>query len=202
MKTRILVLLSCLLAFASQAQETKKELWKWTDSNGVVHYSDVPGPGAVKVDLAVTEAQPRPAVAAPAAGPSSSTAAKPAAPATVTYTSLEIWQPEDQASYFDADTTVNVRLRSDPAIAADDSLLLYLDGKLVEGPRNALEYSLSGVERGAHSLTAQVLDIKGKEKIRSKSVVFYIKQTTTIAPRAVGPNVKPPPSVRPTPRGG
>ncbi len=202
MKTRILVLLSCLLAFASQAQETKKELWKWTDSNGVVHYSDVPGPGAVKVDLTVTEAQPRPTVAAPAAGPSSSTAAKPAAPATVTYTSLEIWQPEDQASYFEADTTVNVRLRSDPAIAADDSLLLYLDGKLVEGPRNALEYSLSGVERGAHSLTAQILDIKGKEKIRSKSVVFYIKQTTTIAPRAVGPNVKPPPSVRPTPRGG
>ena len=202
MKTRILVLLSCLLAFASQAQETKKELWKWTDSNGVVHYSDVPGPGAVKVDLTVTEGQPRPTVAAPAAGPSSSTAAKPAAPATVTYTSLEIWQPEDQTSYFEADTTVNVRLRSDPAIAADDSLLLYLDGKLVEGPRNALEYSLSGVERGAHSLTAQVLDTKGKEKIRSKSVVFYIKQTTTIAPRAVGPNVKPPPSVRPTPRGG
>jgi hypothetical protein len=202
MKTRILVLLSCLLAFASQAQETKKELWKWTDSNGVVHYSDVPGPGAVKVDLTVTEAQPRPVVAAPAAGPSSSTPSKPAAPATVTYTSLEIWQPEDQTSYFEADTTVNVRLRSDPAIAADDSLLLYLDGKLVEGPRNSLEYSLSGVERGAHSLTAQVLDIKGKEKIRSKSVVFYIKQTTTIAPRAVGPNVKPPPSVRPTPRGG
>jgi len=202
MKTRILVLLSCLLAFASQAQESKKELWKWTDSNGVVHYSDVPGPGAVKVDLTVTEGQPRPTVAAPAAGPSSSTAAKPAAPATVTYTSLEIWQPEDQASYFEADSTVNVRLRSDPAIAADDSLLLYLDGKLIEGPRNALEYSLSGVERGAHSLTAQVLDIKGKEKIRSKSVVFYIKQTTTIAPRAVGPNVKPPPSVRPTPRGG
>jgi hypothetical protein len=202
MKTRILILVSCLLAFASQAQEAKKELWKWTDSNGVVHYSDVPGPGAVKVDLTVIEGQPRPTVAAPAAGTASSTPAKPSAAATVSYASLEIWQPADQTSYFEADTSVNVRLRSDPALAADDSLLLYLDGKLIEGPRNALEYTLSGVERGAHSLTAQILDNTGKEKIRSKSVVFYIKQVTTVAPRAVGPNVKPPPNARPTPRGG
>jgi len=202
MKTRILVLLSCLLAFASQAQESKKELWKWTDSNGVVHYSDVPGPGAVKVDLTVTEGQPRPTVAAPVATPSSSAAAKPAAPATVTYTSLEIWQPENGASFFGADAAVSVRLRSEPTVSADDSLLLFLDGKLVEGPTNAVDYSLSNLERGAHSVTAQILDAKGKEKIRSQPVVFHIKQTTTIAPRAVGPNVKPPPSVRPTPRGG
>jgi hypothetical protein len=202
MKTRILVLASCLLAFASQAQQTNKELWKWTDSNGVVHYSDVPGPGAVKVDLAVTQSQPRPTVATPAAAPSGSAAARPAAPATVTYTSLEIWQPENGASFFGGDAAVNVRLRSEPTVSPDDSLLLFLDGKLVEGPTNAAEYTLSNLERGAHSVTAQILDTKGKEKIRSQPVVFHIKQVTTIAPRAVGPNVKPPPSVRPTPRGG
>jgi hypothetical protein len=202
MKTRILVLASCLLAFASQAQQAKKELWKWTDSNGVVHYSDVPGPGAVKVDLSVTEGQPRPTVAAPAPVTASSTPAKSTAAATVTYTSLEIWQPENGASFFGADATVNVRLRSEPQVSSDDSLLLFLDGKLVEGPTNAVDYTLSNLERGAHSVTAQILDVKGKEKIRSQPVVFHIKQVTTIAPRAVGPNVKPPPNARPTPRGG
>ena len=202
MKTRILVLGSCLLAFASHAQEAKKELWKWTDANGVVHYSDVPGPGATKVDLHVTEAATAPAVA-PTPAPASAKAvpAKPPAAATVNYTSLEIWQPESGASFFEADATVNVRIRSEPGVSTDDRLLLFLDGKLVDGSENAIDYSLANLERGAHSVTAQVIDVNGKEKIRSQPVVFHIKQVTTIAPRAVGPNLKPAPP-RPTPRGG
>lgn len=201
MKTRIFVLAACLLAFASHAQETTKELWKWTDANGVVHYSDVPGPGATKVDLTVTEAPSRAAVT-PAPASAKAAPAKPTAPATVNYTSLEIWQPESGASFFEADTTVSVRIRSEPAVSPDDRLLLFLDGKLVEGAAdNAIDYSLSNLERGAHSVTAQIIDVNGKEKIRSQPVVFHMKQVTTIAPRAVGPNLKAPPA-RPTPRGG
>ena len=198
MKTRIVVLASCLLAFAAQAQEAKKELWMWKDANGVIHYSDVPGPGAKRVDLTVIEAQPRPA-ATPAPRPTTASAAQTAA-APVAYTSLEIWQPENGQSFFEADATVSVRIRSEPAVAPDDQLLLYLDGQRVEGPTNSLDYSLSNLERGAHSLTAQILDARGKEKIRSQPVVFHKKQVTTIPPRAVGPNLKAPP--RPTPRGG
>ena len=148
MKTRILVLASCLLAFASQAQETTKELWTWRDANGVVHFSDTPGPGAKRVDLVV----PGSAVgrrdgtvgAAAASAP-----AKPAAAPGVTYTSLEIWQPENGASFFEADATVSVRLRSEPELSAGDSLLLFLDGQLVEGPVNSLDYTLSALDRGA-----------------------------------------------------
>jgi hypothetical protein len=200
MKTRWLLLFAGVLAFAGQAQETTKELWKWTDPNGVVHYSDVPGPGAIKVDLAVTEGQSKPAATRPAPT-TSSAAAKPAAAQATTYNVLEIWQPANETSFFEANTTVGVRIRSEPAVASDDSLYLFLDGKLVEGPANSVDYSVSGVERGAHSLTALIQDARGKEKIRSKAVVFYIKQPTTIAPGAVGPNVKPPPTAKPK-RGG
>jgi hypothetical protein len=45
-----------------------------------------------------------------------------------------------------------------------------------------------------------IRDATGNEKIRSQPVVFYMKQNTIIAPRAVGPGVRPVP--RPTPRGG
>jgi hypothetical protein len=198
MKTRILVLASCLLAFASQAQEAKKELWTWKDANGVVHFSDTPGPGAKRVDLVVTGPSTGGATArAPA---TASTVANPPAAPGVTYTSLEIWQPESGASFFDADATVGVRIRSEPELSADDSLLLFLDGKLVEGPANSLDHTLSALDRGAHSVTAQILDARGKEKIRSQPVVFHMKPNTIIAPRAVGPGVRPVP--RPTPRGG
>ena len=198
MKTRIVVLASCLFAFAAQAQEAKKELWMWKDANGVVHYSDVPGPGATRVDLTVIEAQPRPA-ATPAPRPTTASAAQTAA-APVTYTSLEIWQPENEQSFFEADAAVNVRIRSEPEVADSDRLLFYLDGRMVDGPLNSPEYTLTNLDRGAHALTARIFDAQGKEKIRSRDVIIYIKEPTTIPPRAVGPNLKAPP--RPTPRAG
>jgi hypothetical protein len=198
MKTRILVLASCLLAFASQAQQTTKELWTWRDANGVVHFSDTPGPGAKRVDLVVPQAASGSATAQPPA--TASAAARPPAAPTTTYNLLEIWQPENGASFFDADSTVNVRIRTEPAVAQGDSLRLYLDGKRIEGADNALEYTLENLDRGAHSITATIRDARGNETIRSQPVVFYMKQNTIIAPRAVGPGVRPVP--RPTPRGG
>jgi len=185
MKTRMLLLAGCLLAVAVQAQETRRELWTWKDANGVTQYSDRPVPGATKVQLSTTA----PAQVAPAAPPAA--AAKPAAAAAVQYQSLEIWQPENGESFFGADAAVNVRLRSEPTVAANDRLLLFLDGKLVEGGGGNYEYTLTNLERGAHSITATILDNQGNEKIRSEPRVFHVRQPTVIAPAAVGPNLKP-----------
>jgi hypothetical protein len=190
MKTRMLLLAGCLLAVAVQAQETRRELWTWKDANGVTQYSDRPVPGAKKVQLTTAA----PAETAPAAPPATTTpAAKPAAAPAVQYQSLEIWQPENGESFFGADATVNVRLRSEPTVAAGDRLLLFLDGKLIEGAEGAYEHTLASLERGAHSLTAVILDDKGNEKIRSEPRVFHVRQPTVNAPSAVGPNLKPKP---------
>jgi hypothetical protein len=194
MNTRVL-LLGCLLALSVQAQESKRELWKWKDANGVTQYSDRPVPGATKVEM-YTSAPAQ----APAARPATPAAqAKPAA--GTQYQSLEIWQPANGESYFGADATVNVRMRSEPSLAPGDRLLLYLDGKLIEGAENSYEHTLSNLERGVHSLAAVILDDKGNEKIRSEPRVFHIKLPTTIEPRAVGPALKPqaPPKPQPKP---
>ena len=194
MNTRVL-LLGCLLALSVQAQETKRELWKWKDANGVTQYSDRPVPGATRVEMYTTT----PAAAPDARPATPASPAKPGASSAVQYQSLEIWQPESGESFFGTDATVNVRMRSEPSLAAGDRLLLYLDGKLVEGAPNAYEHTLSNLERGVHSLAAVILDDKGNEKIRSEPRVFHIKLPTTIQPRAVGPALKPAPP-RPQPR--
>lgn len=190
MNTRVL-LLGCLLALSAQAQESKRDLWTWKDANGVTQFSDRPVPGARKITIYSSSA-------APVAGPSTSAPvpaapAKPAGVADVSYQSLEIWAPESGETFFGADATVNVRMRSEPSLGPGDRLLLYVDGKLVEGAPNAYEYSLANLERGAHSASAVILDAKGNEKIRSAPRVFHVKQPTTVAPRAVGPALKPPP---------
>jgi hypothetical protein len=68
--TRYLTLALCLLALPAAA-----ELYKWTDENGKVHYSDQPPPANVKKSETITA--PKPQVAAP---PPAATApgAKPA----------------------------------------------------------------------------------------------------------------------------
>jgi hypothetical protein len=197
MNTRIL-LFGCLLALSVQAQESRRELWKWKDANGVTQYSDRPVPGATKVEM-YTSTPAQPTAPAPAPAPAKP-AAKPGTSAAVEYQSLEIWDPESGATFFGADATVNVRMRSEPSLAAGDRLLLYLDGKLVEGESDSYEHTLANLERGVHSLAAVILDDKGNEKIRSQPRVFHIKLPTTNEPRAVGPALKPPPPPQAQPR--
>lgn len=191
MDTRVL-LLGCLFALSSHAQAATREMWVWKDANGVTHYSDRPVPGAKRLEIAgVTSPSSPPAASTPRRP--AATAAKPGDAAAIEYRSLEIWEPENGASFFGADAIVDVRMRSEPEVAAGHRLLLYLDGKMIEGAPNAPEHNLANLERGVHSLTAVILDEKGNEKIRSEPRVFHIKQATTITPRAVGPKLKPPP---------
>ena len=192
MKTRT-VLLGCLLAMAVQAQESRRELWTWKDANGVTQFSDRPVPGAKRVELAGVSSP-----AASTAGPAA-TAGEPAArvavPAPVQYKALEFVSPQNEESFFGADATVSVQLRSEPELATGHRMVVYLDGRQI-GEGN--EHTLAELARGAHSLMAVIIDNQGNERMRSAPRVFYIKQPTTINPRAVGPNVRPPP--KPTPK--
>lgn len=214
MKTRLPLLACCLLAFASQAQETKVQMWMWKDANGVVHYSDVPGPGAVRMGVSVSQAQPDDASSSGSEGQSEGQGegrgegiSPPADTPATTYSSLQITSPANGSSYFEADAVVDVQIASDPALADGDSVYLYLDGERVGSSGDALGYSLSNLERGQHTLNSSIVDSQGSEKIRSQPVVFFMKQNTTYTPAAVGPSLKPkppppPPRPRPTPKGG
>jgi hypothetical protein len=200
MNTRLL-LFGCLLALSVQAQESKRDMWTWKDANGVTQFSDRPVPGARKITINSSSPAPvaGPATSAPAAAASSARAA-PSATAAVSYQTLEIWTPESGESFFGADATVNVRMRSEPAVGSGDRLLLYLDGKLIEGSPNSYEYTLADLERGAHSLSAVIIDATGNEKIRSAPRVFHVKEPSIVPPRAVGPALRPQPPPRPQPR--
>jgi hypothetical protein len=190
MNTRVL-LLGCLLALSAQAQESKRDMWTWKDANGVTQFSDRPVPGARKITI--NSSSPAPVAGPVTSAPPPPAATRPASPAAVSYQSLEIWAPESGESFFGADATVNVRLRSEPAVGPGDRLLLYLDGKLVEGSGNSYEYTLASLERGAHSLSAVIIDTAGTEKIRSAPRVFHVRQPSTVPAAAVGPKLKPPP---------
>lgn len=191
----VVLLLGCtLVATASQAQT--REIWEWTDANGVRHFSDSPAPGARKI----TVTAPTPTVQpAPAPAPAAA-ATRPPTAAPASYTRLEIWQPQNDATFFSPDDVIGVRIRSEPDLMSGDRLVTYLDGKVIEGSENSIELRLSNLERGAHSLTSVIYDARGNERIRSQPVVINMRLPTTSGPNpnTQGPAVRPPPQ-RPTP---
>ncbi len=195
MNTWKVLLLGCLLAASSHAQ-TRREIWEWTDADGIKHYSDAPAPGARKIVLIGAQAAPQ----APAPAEATRAAVVRGAPGsnTVSYTVLEIWSPDPEQSFFGTDAVVEVRLRSEPDIADGDRLRTYLDGKQI-GAENQLVHVVSGLPRGAHTVTGVIFNAQGGEKIRSAPVVFHIKQTTVDNPASRGPALRPPPAPGPVP---
>ena len=64
---RILAIAGALLGLASVAQA---DVWRWTDPNGTIHYSDnwVPGSTLVKTESRGSYSSPAPAASTPASG--------------------------------------------------------------------------------------------------------------------------------------
>jgi hypothetical protein len=195
MKTRLLALAAIVCVSSVHAQESKREVWIWTDANGVTNISDRPVPGARRTEVATFNSP------APEAAPASpSTSEREQTAPAVQYRLLEIWEPEQDASFFGADAAVNVRMRVEPDLAPGHRIFLFLDGQRVEGATDSLEHTLTGVPRGAHSLTAVIWDAGSTELFRSQPRVFHVRQPTVNSPAAVGPNLRPrPPTPAPRP---
>jgi hypothetical protein len=200
MNTRLLALGWLLVLLACASQGATREMWMWVDANGVTHYSDRPVPGAKLVSITSMEPVEGPQRTIPPAAAPGSRPTSRAASATQ-YQLLEFFEPANDETFFGPDAVVNVRLRSEPDLATGDRLRVYLDGKLLEDQQPGMEYSLANLDRGAHSLAAQIVDAQGNEKVRAEPLTFHVREPTVVPTRNVGPNLRPPPP-RPQPRPG
>jgi hypothetical protein len=198
MNKRAVLIAAVLCALATGAHGSSRELWTWTDANGVTHYSDMPVPGAKKIQLSGYGAAPP--------GPSSTPATPPVSRSqsdedqAISYRSIEITQPTEGATFFGADATVNVVIDIDPVPAPTDRLVLYFDGKLVQGAANTRQYTIGNLARGTHTLAAVIQDETGTELKRSPIRTFYVQQPRADNPAVLGPALKPQPAPTPTRR--
>jgi hypothetical protein len=160
-------------------------VYKWTDSSGVVHYSDMPAPGAERIVTQSGADAPRakgstgPSAAAGRGGPQ--TAAPEQPKSALDYTAFSIETPMPDQNFLE--TVVPVRLRLEPSLRAGQVLALYMDGKLLaDQPRNALEFTLTDVARGAHTLVATVMDTDTGESKSTPGVTFYVQRPSLLSP--------------------
>jgi hypothetical protein len=154
--------------------------YRWVDANGVVHYSDTPGPGAKQIELpsAQTYSAP-PAPSAPAAKPGPASG-RPAA----AYQSCAITSPASEQTLF-AVEAVTVTAALQPAKRASDTVTFNFDGMTVQPlSPDGLELRLSPVDRGTHTVSVTVRDSNGNTVCTSASVTFYVRQPSVLAPQS------------------
>ncbi len=189
------ILLPLLAAALLSPSAVSQEIYKWVDKDGVVHYSDQPGPGAERITVTghianpPDESQPAPLYSSP---PSPSPQGEPL------YRMLEIVQPGANEVFFGADATITVELALDAELRPGDSVMLFLNGRQV--PMQGLSTTLAGIARGSYSLRAAVLGRDGSTLLSSSPLTFHVRQPSVASP-PVGPALRGP-APQPQPRPG
>jgi hypothetical protein len=171
-----LISLACSVALATT-------VYKWVDENGVIHYSDQPHPNAQK--LQVVGVQTYSGSAAAARGSSSSDS--DASPATANpYKGCAIAQPLDQQSLPNAQS-VFIRVASDPIPRGGDRIFITMDGQgLNGGAPTGLSFNVTPIDRGAHSVQAQIRGPDDQVLCQTPTITFYVQQPSLFSPGVSG----------------
>ncbi len=166
MKRALLMLLALGIALSAMAQT----VYRWVDKDGVVHYSDQPAPGAVKVNLGAPQVLDFkiPSAAEETQAPAAGTNEAPRE------YKVTILAPADGTSLRPVQQEVHARVRVEPALGPRAVLQYQLDGKDLGKPTVATQALIKQVYRGTHTLTVTVIGPTGSAGTASST--FYVHQ--------------------------
>ena len=169
-----LMWLACTLAIAGAT------VYKWTDEDGVVHYSDQPHANAEKVHVNSAQTFKE---AGMNYGGNYSTSASGAAPAPTAaadhvYQGCAVVQPSDEQAFANLDA-LNIVVQTDPVLKSGDQIYVSLDGQPINnGAPTGGQFTLTPVDRGTHTLQAQVRSRDGTVMCQTPSVTFHVHQAS------------------------
>ncbi|STX51284.1 Uncharacterised protein [Legionella busanensis] len=152
------------------------EIYKWTDSQGVVHFSDEPHPGAEKVVLPPTQSSNPPSNAP--TNPTPPVTGNPVNKNSVTqpdYT-VTISQPKSDSTIRNNQGYVSVVIEVEPELQQGVMLQLMFDNRPLGKPQVGKSFILNNVNRGAHTLAVQIIGANGDVLSTSDPVTFYMQR--------------------------
>lgn len=166
MRTWLTICVLMVLSFSIQA-----ELYKWVNKDGETVYSDTP-PNDTTEPIKLPEISVTPAVKYKPRQKPEQTSEKDTK--AINYTDFKIQRPVNNAIIRDNPGNLSVSLSLQPDLAADHSINVLLDGQVLIQNHKRLSAQLNNIDRGSHSLSAQVVDKNGKVIISSNSVSFTL----------------------------
>ncbi|HUS24559.1 MAG TPA: DUF4124 domain-containing protein [Candidatus Binatia bacterium] len=184
MRRTLLSLLPLLLAASlAQAQTvppaepkappSKDKVYKWTDAQGVIHYTDKP-PTKDATPAKLPPLQSYDGRSVPVVPPSTPAAR---APAAADVARVQIVSPPADEVYRDPETVVPVAVVVTPGLEDGRLLRYYVDGTPRGKASAETSDSISGLERGSHDIAVALVDASGRELARSSVTVHLMPPT-------------------------
>ena len=168
-------MLAALAAFAAQATV----VYKWTDADGVIHFSDQPVPGAEKISTGATNT----ATAGSSGNAEAQTTDGEKKTGALDYAEFSITSPTPGQTFF-GDETISANLALSPSLKGGQSVTGNLNGTEVgdQGP-TATAITLPHSDRGTYAIAATVTDRATGQSRSSDSVTFYVRQPSELSPQ-------------------
>ena len=151
-------------------------IYKWKDSEGVIHYSDQAVPGAEKIATSSNASNGVGGATRAAAAP-----APPRASSSAPYAEFVIDSPGKEQVFF-GDDSIPVRARLAPALKETQMLTWRLNGSPLAEHAGALQFTLAAMPRGTYQLSATVIDSATGDSQSAEAVTFYVRQPSELAP--------------------
>ena len=160
------------------------ELFKWVDDEGNTIYSDQPPVGTEKSEHQVDEEKLPPIISTPALEKPSRTSTNTTAGSTNTaerYKSLAIVSPKNDTSVRQNAGNVSIKVAIDPYLFNErgDLLVIYMDNQEVARGRES-SVQLIEVDRGTHTIRAEIIGANGKTLKKAKPVTFTLHRHSVL----------------------
>jgi hypothetical protein len=177
-----LALAFCLVLLCNTAQAQK--VFRVVQPDGSIEFTDVP-----PANRPAEEIHLRPLNTAPALAPAPSTPTHTAGTQeNEGYSEVRITNPGNDEGIRNNAGSVDVDLKLEPGLRSGDKIHLLLDGQSVGGG-SATAITLTDMERGAHTIQAEVKNSAGKVVARSNSVTFTLQRTSINQPQRPRPQL-------------
>ncbi|MCW8331079.1 DUF4124 domain-containing protein [Photobacterium sp. SDRW27] len=162
-------------------------IYTWEDENGVIHFSDQAKPGASTVELnTLPSIETRHPTAISSAEPDVMEADK--AESALPPATIRLLSPLHQQTIRDNEGIISVSAVSNRKLDKGHTVQLLLDGKPYGRPQTQLNWRMVNIDRGSHTLRAQVLKY-GKVIASSDMITVYLHRASLLQrkPPAVTP---------------
>jgi hypothetical protein len=174
------VLVLLVLGLIAPGGSFATTLYRWVDSDGVVHYSDTPHPGAEQIQISGAQTY-HGTTPPPAATPAASAAAQ--SKTAQAYQSCAIAQPAPDTALF-APESVDISVRLDPPLRPGDQLTVRVDGQTLQPLGDSLNFQLAQPDRGEHTVSAEVRGSDGTVVCSATAVSFSVQRPSMDMPQS------------------
>ena len=174
---------SMLMALVLLAATAHAAVYTYIDANGNRVFTDQPGKGAERVPM------PRSSSSAPTAVTPARTAKVPvpSKPAPMRYQMLRILGPLPDSAVREENGSLIVTITSEPALQPGHRYRLLLDGEIAQAPGRSPVFALSNVDRGTHTLAAEIIDQDDHVIERTPAQPVHLQRISLIQKRRVHP---------------